>query len=149
MGRKKTRNTLTYETLPALFTGICDAIRTKTGGSDPINHQDIPAQIAALPSGGDVFQFYSETVICDDTITVTSAGKLYCMSYEGNITNSFGIIKNSGTKTQGSTLYNSGNVWCRYFAIDVAEGDTIRFKSDNVYPGYGSKLYVVACVIPT
>lgn len=48
---KKTRNALTYETLPALFTGICDAIRTKTGGTDPINHQDIPTSIANIPKG--------------------------------------------------------------------------------------------------
>lgn len=145
---RRKRNALTYATLPALFTGICDAIRLKEGTTASINHQDIPAKITALPSGGDVFQFYSESVICDDSITVSKAGKLYCMSYETNITNSFGIIKNSGSKTQGTALYNSGNVWCRYFAIDVVAGDTIRFKSDNVYPGHGSKLYVVACVVP-
>ena len=47
----KTRTALTYETLPALFTGICDAIRAKTGATGNINHQDIPSAISNIPAG--------------------------------------------------------------------------------------------------
>ncbi len=68
----KTRTALTYETLPALFTGICDAIRTKTGGTDPINHQDIPGAIGNLVTGGaEILVNYS------GTLSVGTAGNLY------------------------------------------------------------------------
>lgn len=150
MARKKTKNALTYPTLPALFTGICNAIREKTGDIEPINHQDIPELISNISgAGGDVFTFNSGNVICDESITVSEDGTLYALSWETNITNSFGIIKNSGAKTQGTTRYNSGNQWCRYFVIPVNKGDVIRFKSDYVYPGNSSLLTVVACVIPS
>lgn len=43
---------MSYTTITELFSGICDAIRDKDGTTDPINHQDIPARIAAISSGG-------------------------------------------------------------------------------------------------
>lgn len=42
----------TYATVQALFTAICDAIRTKDGTAATIAHQDIPDRIAAIPTGG-------------------------------------------------------------------------------------------------
>lgn len=41
---------MAYTTLKGLFTGICDAIRTKKGTTGLINHQDIPNEILNLPS---------------------------------------------------------------------------------------------------
>ncbi len=41
-----------YETVDALFTGICDAIRGKDGTTELISHQDIPARISAISSSG-------------------------------------------------------------------------------------------------
>lgn len=38
-----------YNTVKELFTGICNSIRTKTGKTGIINHQDIPAEINAIP----------------------------------------------------------------------------------------------------
>jgi hypothetical protein len=36
---------MSYESVPALFTGICDAIREKDGTTALISHQDIPDRI--------------------------------------------------------------------------------------------------------
>lgn len=41
-----------YETVDALFTGICDAIREKDGTTALIAHQDIPERIAAIQGNG-------------------------------------------------------------------------------------------------
>lgn len=43
---------MTYATTDALFTGICDEIRAKDGSTELIRHQDIPARISAINSGG-------------------------------------------------------------------------------------------------
>ena len=37
-----------YETVTALMTGICDAIRAKDGTTELIQHQDIPDRITAI-----------------------------------------------------------------------------------------------------
>ncbi len=42
-----------FETVDALFKGICDAIREKDGTTALISHQQIPARIVAISSGGD------------------------------------------------------------------------------------------------
>lgn len=39
---------MTYKSLKELFKAICDAIRSKEGSTDIINHQDIPARIRTL-----------------------------------------------------------------------------------------------------
>lgn len=41
---------MAYTTLQSLFTGICDALRTKKNTTALINHQDIPNEILSLPS---------------------------------------------------------------------------------------------------
>lgn len=46
---------MAYTNLSDLFTGICDAIRAKKGTTVSINHQDIPAEIEAIESGGETF----------------------------------------------------------------------------------------------
>ena len=42
----------TYTSLSALFQAICNSVRKKEGTSSLINHQELPARILALPSGG-------------------------------------------------------------------------------------------------
>ena len=42
-----------YSTIKDLFKGICDAIRSKDGTAEAINHQDIPFRIQAIQSGLD------------------------------------------------------------------------------------------------
>lgn len=48
---------MAYNTPKELFTGICDAIRKKTGTTGLINHQDIPAKIEMLHVSDDVMIF--------------------------------------------------------------------------------------------
>ena len=43
---------MSYTTVDSLFTGICDSIRAKTGGTDKIAHTDIPSAIASIATGG-------------------------------------------------------------------------------------------------
>ena len=68
----------TYSTVSALFTAICDAIRAKTGGSAAIDHQDIPAAITNLPSGGGCEGILDNTVIdlVDHTAIKVTAFKM-------------------------------------------------------------------------
>jgi hypothetical protein len=52
---------MTYNTIQDLFTGICDSIRAKTGETDLINHQDIPAKIDAITTGDMKIGFFKGT----------------------------------------------------------------------------------------
>lgn len=47
-----------YETVDALFTGICDAIREKDGTTELISHQDIPERISALSNVKEKYYIY-------------------------------------------------------------------------------------------
>ena len=140
---KKTRSALTYETLPALFTGICDAIRTKTGGTDPINHQDIPESIANLPSGdGDkVLESYS------GALTLPSAGNM--RSYTMPAAGTFSFIALFSSVGSGVTLRKNGNqiataatsggfsVSINVINTSVAAGDVITLYKSSDTNGSG------------
>lgn len=47
---------MSYTTVSDLFKAICDSIRTKTGKSGTINHQDIPAEIDAIEAADNTLQ---------------------------------------------------------------------------------------------
>lgn len=132
MGRKK-RNSLTYETLPALFKGICDSIRSKTGEVGTINHQDIPAKIAAIETGGDTIVGINEAF---SVPAYSSASKSYTVEKAGTINvvavgdgvgqNQLGIAKNGSGVTEYVSFKNSaGNAMVRSAAITVAANDVI------------------------
>lgn len=42
---------VTYKTLSEILSGVCNAIRAKTGSTDTINAQNIPDAITNLPAG--------------------------------------------------------------------------------------------------
>lgn len=140
MGKKKSRNTLTYDTLSALFTGICDAIRFKTGGSDLINHQDIPDVITNLPTGGgssevlDRFSgnFYLPSAGEWRPHTMTKAGYISLMficTYSG-ITVS---IRKNGSSVGGTISINSGTnqaIGVSHFQVAVGDRIAIHKTSD-------------------
>lgn len=134
---KKTRNALTYETLPALFTGICDAIRTKTGGTDPINHQDIPASIENLPAGGGIDPTTQTAVSNGGTglsVTITAA-KSGLMVIIGSYLNSNfpsvaptsitvnGVAASYGA--QNALGYAGANLSLSFMSVMVKVGDTV------------------------
>ena len=142
----KTRNALTYETLPALFTGICDAIRTKTGGSDPINHQAIPDAISNISTGA--------TVIGFDTVTApayTKVQKDYTMAKAGSLkmiavnhfTNGLSIKKN-GTELTATSTVSSSTDYAKVIIVSVAAGDVIHIEGGNV--SGVSTLYIVGVI---
>lgn len=51
---------MAYNNLKELFVGICDALRTKKGSTEEINHQDIPAEILALPDAVDLSEIETD-----------------------------------------------------------------------------------------
>ena len=65
------------------LTGIADAIRSKTGGTDPIAPEDMATRIAGIEvgngSGGDVVGTCTVTIECEDGIDVKVGytGKIY------------------------------------------------------------------------
>ena len=140
MARKKTtktRTALTYETLPALFTGICDALRVQTGGSDLINHQDIPSVIAGI--SGDSLDLTTITTpttftanpATTNTITASKTGLLIIVSLYGNSSRNpvaSAVTINSENATFGSKGFQaplSVNVAIGLTFVAVTEGDTV------------------------
>ena len=154
MARKKTRNTLTYETLPALFTGICDAIRTKTGGTDPINHQDIPSAITNIPVGSDNLIRYSVEAIAtyQSTRTIEVTMEESCninvliaqtSAYNPN-DNKMGILKN-GTEVSYTYSSNASSPYGfrEVHNLAVVAGDKIQLR----LPPTASLANNVLCII--
>ena len=147
----KTRTTLTYETLPALFTGICDAIRSKTGGSDPINHQDIPATIANIPtsSGVNVYANKHTTGTLSESYTIEEAGTLnisLLMTYRSAAP----TLKKNGTNVAAAVeSYNQGSTkWADYWSISVAVGDVITISNGTSVSDTNNN-YLIAINTPT
>ena len=75
----------TYSNLSALFIDIADAIRNKTGSTEPITADAFPTAIDAIPSGGDNSLAYSliERTLTEISGSNTSIGPgafAYCFS---------------------------------------------------------------------
>lgn len=146
----KTRTTLTYETLPALFTGICNAIRAKTGGTDPINHQDIPASIEAIPTGKAIDVSTMTTPVVNNSyssaysITAAKSGLLtvfgtYLNADWNNVLASSVTI--NGTAATFSTKKIAGlgtaNLTLGITCVKVTEGDVVVINhAGGVYHDY-------------
>lgn len=138
MGKKKTRDALTYDTLPALFTGICDAIRDKTGGTDPIAHQSIPSAIADIPTGGSVEIAFNQTFSASagqwsptQSHTVENTGTLNIIMWGYNLymydTSEF-FLKKNGTQMVTTRIYQTqGDLRGAQYAwnVSVTAGDVI------------------------
>lgn len=134
MGKKKTRDALTYETLPELFTGICDAIRGKTGSSDPIAHQSIPEAITNLPSGGselDLPDVTAESAVTTYTnpitYTATEDGLLIIYTGESHTdSRATAVTINGETATFGTVaLYEWFNMGHALTFVYVKSGDVV------------------------
>lgn len=129
---KTTRSALTYETLPALFTGICDAIRAKNGTSAEINHQDIPSAIAAITTGIDLTTLTSgigRTITGEGSLSVTNGQRylVFSMTYDGTTANiTFKLTQGGANQTPIATFVTS-NTAIRFNIYDVVA------KSNNFY----------------
>lgn len=149
MARKSRRNALTYETLPALFTGICDAIRTKTGGTEPINHQDIPSVIGNIPTGGSDELIFDGAInppsygSASKTLTMEKAGDLIVIIQKDNSTSSPSLTKNGTTVAATHKAFGSNNETWAYYKMAVVATDVIVATSGNIGAG-GANAYVTA-----
>lgn len=127
----KTRTTLTYETLPALFTGICNAIRTKTGGTDPINHQDIPSVIETIGGGIDYTTINGGTAIAQNwtnqDFTAPADGLYFIIATQSNnttVTNNI-TVNGSTPATLGYKSGVNGVNRVNLTIVELKQGDTV------------------------
>lgn len=97
---------MAYNSLSELFKGICDAIRSKTGTTDKINHQDIPDRITAIVTG---------STGVDTTITSNGADASHILS---------------GKKAWVNNTLLTGTHVC-----EVSEGGTDISDASNVSAG--------------
>ena len=127
---KKTRSALTYETLPALFEAICDAIRSKTGATGLINHQDIPATIDSISTGTTYTQRTTATggtaqTANPYTVTADQDG-LMVISILGNRVDKIGSVTINGEPaTYLQTGVGSGTSIISTTAFYVKTGDSV------------------------
>ena len=151
MGRKKTRSALTYETLPALFKGICDAIRSKTGGSDPINHQDIPATIATIGGITKILDLVSSASTSsaapiEETLTGLVAGKLTVIVtstiYQGNApTLTIGETAQTATKSANKNIASGSNCYAYIWENITIDGtETIKITWPGTFSANSSAI---------
>lgn len=154
--RKNKKNALTYDTLPALFTGICDAIRTQTGEVGLISHQDIPDKILAIETGGDTITAINEVV----TVAAYSSGsKSYTVEKAGTINiiavasgvgeNQISLTKNgSGVSEYISFKNSAGNSTVRSaYQLAVAANDVIAVNMSTA--SVAANCLILAILTPT
>lgn len=113
MGRKSTRNALTYETLPELFTGICDAIREKDGTSADINHQDIPTRISAIPTGGN-------DIVYANSATTGDVSESFTIGENGTLT----VCALMSWRSANITLTKNGDAVSATYSVPAQGGNT-------------------------
>lgn len=152
MGKKKNRDaSLTYETLPELFTGICDAIRSKDGTSAQINHQDIPDRISAIPTGAGSAVYVNDATTGDisENFTINEAGTLTVVAIMTYRSSGVTLQKNGTTVSAGISFYNAQSVMsCNRWEFSVAENDVITISS-GTGGSSGNNCYVLAVNTPT
>lgn len=152
----KTRSTLSYETLPALFTGICDAIREKTGGTALIDHQDIPSQISAIQTGGDEIIALNDLLVVEaygtgsKSYTVEKAGTLNLIAVATGVgENQMSLSKNGNSVSEYISFVGSSYTTVARSVHDlvVAENDVIAISVSTA--SYASNCLILAILTPT
>lgn len=82
---------MSYNTLPSLFKGICDAVRYKTNETGLINHQDIPQKIMSIEGGGGECE--EAFVYIDEDVEILDFDILNMMDIETSISSKAKTIK--------------------------------------------------------
>lgn len=125
---------MAYTNLISLFKAICDAIRAKAGITGRINHQDIPAKIAAIqtPSDGSIPTKISSDLIVSGA-TVTAPAGYYASAASQSVTtatqatpsitvSSSGLITASATQSAG--YVSSGTKSATPVQLNIHSGGT-------------------------
>ena len=138
-----------------MFTAICDAIRTKTGGTDPINHQDIPTEIGNIPTGGSGSVKVAIEALnpasyssANKNYTMTTGGTLRVVVMKNNSTGNPAVTKNGTGVNMTWSLFGDSNKTWAYWSTEVAKDDVINVNTGNVGAG-GANAYVMAYVDPS
>ena len=125
---------MAYTTLQSLFTGICDALRTKKNTTALINHQDIPNEILNLPVKTN--EYYVEDV-SGASYNFTKASDGYWTRTNQGITSSASVCKvvfdmvADGTITFNCINYAEGNY--DYGIIGALDTDLSTGYSSSEY----------------
>ena len=136
---------MSYTTVSGLFTGICDAIRAKEGSTDVINHQDIPARIAALSGGSSVSDtppLESPLVWYDKSCYGANSSVL---TNKGSLTDAINVVGLQLYDTDNALLIStSGAIYCRFsetyndFTMYSVVKVVTRSGADTDYPIIGA-----------
>lgn len=95
----------THATLSALFSAIADAIRAKTGSTDPIVADDFPAAIAAIGPSVTMGSFTIE-----ENLDLGDLGPIGTYQFEVGMT--WGDFIQSSYNTDSFSLTSDGRIYC-------------------------------------
>lgn len=118
----------THSTLTSLFADIANAIREKTGGTEPIKADQFPEAISAIPAA-------KKTVSV--TLSVDRSGTSYPVYYldETGTKKSVTTATPTTVEALGGVVYFSGGMYIKYDFIAITDGVLVALKDGASFIG--------------
>lgn len=146
-----------YETVDALFTGICDAIREKDGTTALISHQEIPDRIESLSDAKERYYIYKSGEELNEhsmTIHGTSASKktegwIYINYYYCQCLTS-SLIQSNGYKRVGMTMLDNGGATAytiRFTKLLLRDTAEVIKTGNDWLPAEGGNTYLESYIL--